>query len=269
MTSKKVLLIDSHNLMHRARFGFGSGPHKIYFNFFRMLMGELKNHQPDLVYIVDEGKPVQSIILLDSYKANRTNKPPEDFYREKDEIFETIKQLSGFVYIKHPRYECDDVIGHLATKVHAEDQVVIVSTDSDFIQLISDRVGLWHPKKKKFLEPWHTDYITWKSLKGDSADNVPGVAGVGAKRADVLSASPKALNEFLDAKPERRQQFEVARQVITLKDVEESDLICIQSDFAADSLKEEFTKRNCKSIIGKAWPKWIDQFTAAGGKYAV
>ena len=53
---KNVLIIDSHNMLHRARYGFGSGPHKVYFNFFRMLKGELKTHNPDIVYVVDRLK---------------------------------------------------------------------------------------------------------------------------------------------------------------------------------------------------------------------
>ena len=194
---RKVLLVDTHNLIHRARFGFGDGEHKIYYNFFRMLMGELKRHEPDIVYIVDEGSPVQSKALLADYKANRQKLADPQFHREKKEIFETIKSKSGLVYIRHPHFECDDVIGFLAQVTHKNDDVTIVSTDSDFIQLISNNVKLWHPKKKKYVDPWYCDYVTWKALKGDLTDNVSGVSGVGKKRADLLVQDPKELEIFL------------------------------------------------------------------------
>ena len=266
---KKVLIIDSHNLLHRARYGFGEGPHKVYFNFFRMLKGELKIHDPDIVYIVDEGRATISKNLSEDYKANRKKLHDPDFWREKDEIFETIKKVSGFVYMRHPERECDDVIGYLASEVHKNDSVTIVSTDSDFIQLINDNVSLWHPKKKQYVSPWHCDYVTWKALRGDSSDNISGVSGVGPKRADALASDAAFLQSFLDDDPKRREQYELSRALVKLKNLHKKDLQVHQSELNDKILFEEFQKRNCKSIIGKAWPKWILAFQKAGGKYAV
>lgn len=263
---KRVLIIDSHNLMHRARFGFGDGPHKIYFNFFRMLKSELKLHQPEIVYIVDEGRATISKELSPEYKATRQKLHDPQFWREKDEIFDTIKRLSGFVYLRHAHRECDDVIGHLAINVHSDDDVTIVSTDSDFIQLITDNVHLWHPKKKKYLDAWNCDYVTWKGLRGDPTDNIPGVRGIGPKRATALATDASFLESFLSEDVERRKQFDLSYELIKLKDVPADEVEVIQSDFDDKSLFEEFQKRACKTIIGKAWPKWVDAFTKAGGK---
>jgi len=262
---KNVLLIDTHNLLHRARFGFGEGPHKIYFNFFRMLKGEMNRHNPDIVYIVDEGRPEKSKELLPDYKGNRVKLDDPQFWREKDEVFEAIKEQTGLVYIKHPRRECDDVIGYLADCVHKNDNVTIVSTDSDFIQLITENVKLWHPKKKSYVDKWYCDYVTWKALRGDSTDNVPGVSGIGPKRADVLAADMNVLKEFLDKDSERKKQFNVAYDVIKLKNINENDLIVRQSNFDEKKFYEGFSQRQCKSIIGNAWPKWVTQFAKSGG----
>ncbi len=262
---KKILLIDSHNLIHRARFGFGAGPHKIYFNFFRMLMGELKRHTPDAVYIVDEGKPVSSIMLMPDYKANRKKLQDPDFQREKREIFETIKEMSGFTYIRHPNYECDDVIGFLANH-YQNDDVTIVSTDTDFIQLISENIKVWNPRKKEYFEQFPVDYVTWKSLRGDGADNIKGVSGIGDKRAHLLAADSSTLQKFLDSKTERREQFEIAKKLITLKNVDVAGLEIRQSPFDEEKLFLQFSMRKFKTIIGNAWPKWKMNFTAAGGK---
>lgn len=263
----KVLIIDSHNMIHRSRFGFGDGDHKIYFNFFRMLMGEIKRYAPNITYIVDEGQPTQSLKLLPDYKGDRVRLADPHFHREKAEIFEAIKTVSGLIYIQHPDVECDDVIAHIATEIHPNDEVEIVSTDSDFIQLISDNVRLWHPKKKSPVAPWPTDYVTWKALRGDSTDNVSGVAGVGPKRADALCENLDELDEFLDAKPGRRHQFETSYAVIKLKKVPVEGLQVVQSDFLVERLFEEFSRRGFKSIVGKAWDGWVQRLTDAGGKY--
>ncbi len=264
----KVLVIDTYNMLHRSKFGFGDGDHKIYYNFFRMLMGEIKRHEPDRVYMVDEGRPTQSLDLLPSYKADRVRVKDPDFHREKAEVFETIKNVSGLIYIQHDDFECDDVIGHIATDLHANDDVVIVSTDSDFIQLITDNVQLWHPKMKKFLDPWtHVDYVTWKALRGDPTDNVPGVRGVGPKTANSLCEDLSKLDEFLDAKPGRREAFDTSYAVIKLKKVSSKGLRVIQTDFLVDRLFEEFSRRDFKSIVGKAWDGWVQRMTDAGGKY--
>lgn len=264
----KVLLIDSHNLIHRARFGFGDGKHKIYFNFFRMLFGELKNHKPDIVYIVDEGRATQSKELLESYKGNRIKITDPDFFREKDEIFDTIKNISGFVHIRHPHRECDDVIGELSKTVHKNDDVVIVSTDSDFIQLITDNIKLWHPKQKSFVEKWPVDYVTWKSLRGDPTDNVPGVRGIGDKRATDLTSNPAALSSFLSSSKEISDQFEMCKKIIELKTVPLQDLQVTQCDFNHESLFEQFELRNFKSMIGNSWKNWKMMFESCGGKNA-
>jgi len=264
----RVLVIDSHNMLHRARFGFGEGDHKLYFNFFRMLLGEIKRHTPSIVYVVDEGNPEQSLALMEGYKGNRVRLDDSQFHREKAEVFETVKNITGFVYIQHPNFEADDVIAHVSTVLHPNDDVVIVSSDSDFIQLISDKVQLWNPRKKSFIPEWkHADYVTWKALRGDATDCVPGVPGVGAKTADKLCASDEVRDAFLAAKPGRREAFDVSYAVIKLKNVPIKGLRVEQSDFLVDRLFEEFSQREFKSMTGKAWPGWIQSFTNAGGKY--
>ena len=263
----KVLIIDSYNMLHRARYGFGRGDHKGYFNFFRMLNSEIKRHSPDIVYVVDEGHPTQSVDLQPDYKANRKKLDDPQFDREITEVFETIKKTSGFVYIQHPDFECDDVVKRVATDFHKNDDVTIVSMDTDFIQLISGNVKLWNPRKKSFADPWYCDYLTWKALRGDPTDNVPGVPGVGGKTADKLTVSPTLMNEYLDAKPGRREAFDTSYAVIKLKDVPDERMHVEQSDFDATQLFTEFSNREFKSIIGKAWAGWEQRFSESGGKY--
>ena len=102
--------------------------------------------------------------------------------------------------IRHPDYECDDVIAHIAYKEHPEDDVTIVSTDTDFHQVFSEHksIKVYNPIQKKYVVPPDFDYVTWKALRGDSADNIRGFKGVGDKTALKLIKDPNLLKEFLD-----------------------------------------------------------------------
>jgi len=248
-------------MIHRARFGFGSGEHSLTFNFFRSLRSEFDRHTPDKVYVVSEGRPVHRIEQSNGqYKANRERVLDEGFHRQKKDVFNLCKFFPVTV-IRHPDYECDDVIGTLAKKYsNSGDEVVICSSDSDFIQLLTlSNVSLWNPVKKKFIDQWPVDYLTWKSLKGDATDNIPGIKGVGEKTAFKLTSNKDLLNEFLLKKPGRIDIFESAKRQITLVDIESSCKKWEENNFSFDepSLFAEFKNREFKTIIGNAWKKWI------------
>jgi len=256
----KILLIDAYNMIHRARFGFGSGEHSVTFNFFRSLRSEIERHEPSKMYIVSEGRPVHRIEESGGlYKGNRTSVLDDGFHRQKRDIFEICKHLPA-TFIRHPDFECDDVIGTLTNK-YAQNgsNVVICSSDSDFIQLLSfENVSLWNPVKKKFIEKWPVDYLTWKGLKGDATDNIPGIKGVGPKTATRLASDINELEDFLNKKPERRQIFESAKRQIKLVNIPDSCSKWERESYAfnENSLFHEFKKREFKTIIGNAWKKW-------------
>jgi DNA polymerase I len=258
----KVLLIDAYNMIHRSRFGWGTGEHSITFNFFRALRSEINRHEPTKLYIVSEGRPIHRIQESNGeYKGNRESVLDEGFHRQKKEIFELCKYLPA-TFIRHPDYECDDVIGTLTSKYSNEgSEVVICSSDSDFIQLlINEGVSLWNPVRKKFIERWPVDYLTWKGLKGDPTDNIPGIKGVGAKTATKLAESPDLLEEFLNKKPDRRNTYESAKRLIKLIDIPWTCEKWIEekAEFDEQNLFIEFKKREFKTIIGNAWKKWIN-----------
>lgn len=256
----RVLLIDSYNMIHRARYGFGDGDHAVTFNFFRHLKSEIERHHADIVYMVDEGRPVQSLAIDASYKGNRQPDKDESFLRQKREILEIGRTMLGVRYAHHPLFECDDVLAHLATVVHKDDHVTIVSTDTDFIQLLEERdeIELWNPVKKQFVEKI-PNYVIYKALKGDPTDNVPGVSGVGHVKATELANSPLAMKFFLE-KNMAHEIFSRAYNMIKFKPVQPDEVTYINSHFDEQKLLQEFTNRNFKSIIGKAWPKWVKTF---------
>jgi len=247
-------------MIHRARHSFIKGKNACVFNFFRQLKSEFDRHDPDIVYLVSEGRPHHRHKILDTYKANRPKEVDEDFREQMSRIYSLVKFLPVNLAV-HKDFEGDDVIAHLASNVYCDDQVVILSSDTDFIQLLTnENICLWNPIKKQFIDPWPVDYLTFKSLKGDPADNIKGVPGVGEKTAMRLTASPEALSEFFNIKPLAELEYTRARNLIKFADVTDGENQVLIDEFNMDmkTLLEEFRSMNFKSIIGKSWPKWID-----------
>ncbi len=255
----KVLLVDLHNMMHRARHSFIKGENACVFNFFRQLKAELERHEPDRVYLVSEGKPRHRLALYESYKANRPKEVDENFRSQKKKIYELIRSLPvNFTY--HPDFEGDDVIAYLAAEVYSGHDVTILSTDTDFIQLLENKnISLWNPIKKVFIDKWPVDYLTYKSLKGDSADNIKGVTGVGDKTAMKLASDSNKMSEFFNKKPGAELEYTQSRELIKFANINFSKAALLDEECSMDmdNLLARFTDMNFKSIIGKAWPKWI------------
>jgi DNA polymerase-1 len=138
--------------------------------------------------------------LYPEYKANRgINRVTNwDMFESQQEESESItNQIVRLVeYLKClpvdliaiDKIEADDVVGYMANQL--DEKVWIVSSDRDYLQLVSDRITVFSPTKKKFYDEKAVldeygvtpqNFLTQKILLGDSGDNVPGVKGLGAK----------------------------------------------------------------------------------------
>jgi 5'-3' exonuclease len=261
----KILIIDSYNMIHRAKYGFYRGDHSTTFGFFRCLKSEIDRHNPDKVYLVSEGYPKHRYEISDSYKGTR-KKSDDSFLRQKKDIFELCKKLP-ITFVRHPDFECDDVIGELCRTYNKQDktEVVICSSDSDFIQLLElNNVRLWNPVKKKFIDEWPVSYLRWKSLKGDTSDNISGVSGVGEKTAFKLAADNQLFQDYMAKNPSKRNEYEKSLAMIKLANVDFSDSKMENNDynFSESSLREDFIDRGFKSIAEKSWSKWQNTMEA-------
>lgn len=197
---QRVLLVDGYNMMYRARSGWAKGDNPIVFNFFRSLRATIDKFKPDVAYFVLEGRPIQRLETMAEYKGNREHHDRDDFIRQRRLIISLLKEKFPIHVVRHPHYECDDVLAALARVTHADDDVIVVSSDTDFYQLLSGdkSIELYNPVKKEFVDPPEFDYVSWKALRGDSSDNIPGIRGIGDKRARDLVDNPEALKSFLD-----------------------------------------------------------------------
>jgi 5'-3' exonuclease len=262
----KVLFLDAYNLIYRARAGFAMGDYPIVYNFFRQLRPLIEKFNPDSVYFVLEGNPkFRKELSSGAYKSNRTS-AGDSFHRQKAAIINIVSELFPFNTARHPDLECDDTIATLAIDYAKKgNDVSIISSDSDFIQLLNIKnanIELYNPVRKKFIEPPDYDYVTWKALRGDNTDNISGIPGIGDKTADKLMRNPEKLKILLENK-EKLQIFEKNVNLIRLVDfsnnMSELELKKGSGDF--EMVYGAFEDLGFESFLKeKTWNKFVQTF---------
>ncbi len=198
---KTLTVIDTFGFLFRAYYalpplksstGFPTGLLTGFMNFVSNIG---KDFQTDyLVFALDSKGNTFRNDIYPEYKAHRPD-VPEDLLRQLPVAIEWIEKM-GFQTAAKVGYEADDIIASLAHDAKEKGlEVRVVSHDKDLYQLIGDGVYLFDPiKKVKISEKecfdkygvWPKQFTDYQSLLGDSADNVPGVKGVGAKTAEAL-----------------------------------------------------------------------------------
>ena len=265
MLKKKIVLLDGYNLIYRARHSrMNKGEYSTVFNFFRSLRPLIDQFSPDEVYFVLEGIPKKRLEMSADYKGQRTYHNKDNFRSQRKTIISLLKEFFPFKVIRHPDYECDDVINYLAVSRHKEDEVTIISSDTDFIQTITERVQLFNPVSKKFINAVEYDYIAHKALTGDKSDNIEGFVGIGQKKAEKLLKEENALNNFLLSE-ENKEKFNHNYNMIQFHDLtNDTDMLEETSNDRVnwDNLKLKFSEMEFNSIIGKekSWENYTKTF---------
>ncbi len=222
---KRLFLIDGYALIYRSFFAMISRPLTTsrgentsaawgVANFLHRLFEE---HHPDLVaWVNDSGSSFRDEIYP-AYKATRQkldDELQEDFDRSVERIEDLLSAWS-VPLVTLDGYEADDVIGTLAVRgTEAGLQVVIVSGDKDFYQLIGPGVSLLNPGRRgpagveeQWIDESNADerlgvppnrVIDYLALVGDASDNIPGVKGVGDKTARKLIEEFGDLDAILE-----------------------------------------------------------------------
>jgi DNA polymerase-1 len=223
-TAPRLFLIDGYALIYRAFFALMTRPlttrhgenTSAAWGIATFLKRLLVTHQPELLGWVHDSGATFRDDLYPEYKATR-EKLTDELQADFDRGLERINQLLAAYAIPVlavPGFEADDVIGTLARKgVDAGYNVVIVSGDKDFQQLVRPGVWLLNPGRggpASVEEQWvgvenandrlgvpPERVIDYLALVGDSSDNVPGVKGIGEKGAQELIAQFGALEDIL------------------------------------------------------------------------
>lgn len=291
-----ILCIDGYNFMHRARSGFQLGDYNIVFNFVRNLRALVELHKPTRVYFVLEGCPKARFEVLPSYKANRVVEQVEDpvahaavtgdlvgalrahekyksltdFHRQKELIVALLVLHFPVTVLRHPDFECDDVIYNLIARSSRAVEWIVASNDSDFTQLLNEfpNVKVYNPIAKAYVATPDHDYVTWKALRGDVSDNIPGIPGIGDKTADALVNDPDALTELFkdEAKAER---FKLNYGLIKFQEWTEEEAMQMTSSAPTqdwDAVAAAFDAWAFKSILKEGtWTKFKATFDTLWG----
>lgn len=209
-----VYIIDSYGLIFRCYFAFINRPLtnskgeniSALFGFFRNLHSVLKHYKPAHIFAAMDSKTKTfRHEFYPEYKATR-NKTPEDLHAQIPWICEILETL-GIPTLQCDGYEADDIIATVAKKcVETGRTCRILSGDKDLMQLVCENIqilkpdagAMWKVTDSAAVEAeWGVkpeQLLDLLSLYGDTADNVPGVAGVGVKTASKLLAKYKNLD---------------------------------------------------------------------------
>ncbi|MFC8304555.1 DNA polymerase I [Specibacter sp. NPDC057265] len=219
----RLLVIDGHSMAFRAfyalppeNFSTDAGQYtNAVHGFTSMLLTMIRQQKPSHVVVAfDLDTPTFRSLEYTEYKGGR-NKTPEEFFGQIDLIIKVMAAMR-IPTISVDGFEADDIIATLAAQGEAAGwEVLVVSGDRDAFQLITDKVSVLYPKKgisdippmdaaaveaKYFVPP--NRYSDLAALVGETADNLPGVPGVGPKTAAKwlkLYGSLDGIWENLDA----------------------------------------------------------------------
>lgn len=202
--NQSVLILDGTAVAYRAFYAVrdlstrAGQPTNALFGFIRMLRQLESRWRPDrLVVTFDGGSPAHRLEKCPAYKAQRA--PMPDDLRSQLGLINEFLEAAGIPMILLKGQEADDVMATLAARAAAEGALVRLATsDKDLMQLVDARVRIVPPTKtdeeldsagvvaKTGVRP--DQIVDWLALIGDSADNIPGVNGIGPKTATKLLA---------------------------------------------------------------------------------
>jgi len=216
---KKVVLVDGNNLMFRSYFAtLYSGstlrnkkgfPTNAIYGFVNMINKIISEEKPMYIAVAfDIGKTFRHE-KYDYYKGKRDNTPDE--LKEQLPIAKQILTAMNIKYFELQGYEADDIIGTFSKKCEQDDdfKALIVSSDKDLLQLITDQTEVKLLKTKDYIRmDYKTFYDTYgiepikmidlKALMGDASDNIPGVKGIGEKTALKLLTTYGSLSSIYE-----------------------------------------------------------------------
>lgn len=248
--SEKIVLVDGHSILNRAFFGIpdltnAEGLHtNAVYGFLNILFKILEEEKPEYLTVAfDVHAPTFRHKMYDAYKGTR--KPMADELRQQVPVMKEVLKSMGITIVEQEGYEADDILGTIAKRSEAMGmEVSLVSGDRDLLQLASEHIKIRIPKTKRTgteIEDYYAvdvkekyqvtpvEFIDVKALMGDTADNIPGVPGIGEKTATALivqyGSIENAYAHVDEIKPPRaqnnlREHYDMAQMSKTLATIE-------------------------------------------------
>ena len=216
---EKVILIDGNNILFRSYYATAYNgntmknskgfPTNALYGLVNMLNKIIQEENPTYIMCAfDKGKTFRHDKYPD-YKGGRMATPDE--LKMQFPEAKKLCEAMGINYFEIDNYEADDIIGTFAKKCNnnKDFDAVIISSDKDLLQLITDEVEVKLLKQVGNIRMTHQEFINTygiepprmvdlKSLMGDSSDNIPGVKGIGEKTALTLLQEYKTLDNIYE-----------------------------------------------------------------------
>ena len=264
----KIVLVDGNNLLYRSYFATAySGnlmknskgfPTNALYGFINMLNKIIQEEKPNYMMVAfDKGKTFRHE-KYKTYKGTRAE-TPDDLIKQFP-LSRSLCKALGITALEIDNYEADDIIGTFAKRINEDNlEGLIVSSDKDLLQLISDNVKVKLLKthdyimmdKKEFKNTYGLDdpklMIDLKALMGDASDNIPGVKGIGEKTAIKLLQDYHDLNNLYNHIDEIKGKNK--EKLITDKDnaFMSYDLATIYCDVPIETSLDSIKKKDINS----------------------
>ena len=266
MNRKRLFLIDAYALIFRGYYAFIKNPRinskgldtSAILGFTNSLFDVIKRENPDyLAVCFDKGGSQDRLEIFSEYKANR-DETPEAIKIAVPFIEQILKALNIPVVVKKG-YEADDIIGTLSKKAEQEGyQTFMVTPDKDFAQLVTENIFMYKPMFGGGYEVWGVEEVKNKfevtdpiqvidflGMKGDSADNIPGLPGVGDKTAKKFIAEYGSMEELLantdKLKGKLKEKIETNKELGLLSKKLATIILDVPVDFSPNEFKFKVT----------------------------
>ncbi len=278
---KKLLLIDSNALVYRAYHALpplkndGRQVNALY-GFFLIFTRVTEDENPDYVIAVfDRKEKTFRHEIFKDYKAQRPDMPDE--LVDQLPLIKKGLEKYGVPVLDKKGFEADDIIATLSKRWEKEVKTVILSGDRDLLQLVNDNVVVRSPgrgikkmikfDKEKVLREYGVPpklFVDYKALKGDPSDNIPGIEGIGKKRASELVKNYGTVEDIYDSFDELKES--VGKRLKNKKEtaIKSKKLVSLREDLDLEIDLEKaifnysdkevlnfFKKYNFKSLIKK------------------
>lgn len=211
---KRFVLIDTHSIIYRSYFAFINNPLKNrkgettsgIFGFLNTLDKVKQNIGSEYIGLAYDapGKTFRDEIF-EEYKATREPMPLDLPFQ-----IEKVKEICNYLGISSfelAGYEADDILATLAIRFQNQGEIFIVTSDKDLMQLVNDRIFVYDAYKNLIYDRNEVQkkygvlperIVEYLALVGDSIDNVPGVPGIGPKRAGEILKKYTGLEQAID-----------------------------------------------------------------------
>lgn len=210
-----LLIIDGNNLAHRCRHTFSLSNRgvdvSVTYGFIRVLNSLMTKYKPTSVIVCwDGGVPEFRKKAVPEYKSDRHKDDDpfeyDDFLRQMQELSDYVLPMMGIINARKIGAEADDLMYH-ASRMYVGNSIIVTS-DKDLLQAVSDNVSVYNPSKDTLYIPELVEeefgipleqFIDWRAIQGDSSDNIPGIRGIGEKTATKLFNMYGSLTSIVNA----------------------------------------------------------------------